>query len=181
GQRDSAVAPQTATGTLSIAGHVVLGEGATTSPVRRARVTLSADGTLPTQVTDTDTDGAFRFDRLPAGTLRLLAEKPGFILQEHGPGRAAVRPLMVTLTDAPVANLNVGMQRAAAIEGQLLGDNGEPAANIVVSAVRLAYGAYGRRPVAVRQATTDDMGRFRVHTLPSGEYYVEAAPDPLYG
>jgi hypothetical protein len=33
--------------------------------------------------------------------------------------------------------------------------------------------------VATQQTTTDDLGRYRVHTLPPGEYYLEALPDPL--
>jgi len=41
--------------------------------------------------------------------------------------------------------------------------------------VRIQYGPYGRRPSPVRQATTDDLGRFRIHTLPAGDYYVSSS------
>jgi len=179
GARDGATAQTpAANATLSVTGHAVLNDGTPPPPVRRARVTLMTDSLAPVQVTDTDTDGAFRFDRLPAGNFRILVEKPGFVLAERAPGRATVRPIAFALgAEAPV-DVTIVMQRAAALEGQLLGDRGEPAANVVVSAVRILYGPYGRHPVVVRQATTDDLGRFRVHTLPSGDYYLEAAPDP---
>jgi hypothetical protein len=168
-----------AVGTLTLAGTVLLNEGTPPPPIRRARVTLTFDGAFPTQIADTDTDGAFRFDNLSAGTYRILVEKPGFVPVDRGPGRAIVRPVVVTLGPGPSPSLSLVMQRAAAMEGQILTDKGEPAAGILVSAVRLMYGPYGKRPAVVRQVTTDDLGRFRVHTLPAGEYYLDAAPDPL--
>jgi 5-hydroxyisourate hydrolase-like protein (transthyretin family) len=75
--------------------------------------------------------------------------------------------------------LDLVMQPGAALEGRIVKENGDPAANMVVSAVRMAYDVNGRRPTAVRQVRTDDLGRFRVHTLPPGEYQLDAAPDPL--
>jgi hypothetical protein len=71
------------------------------------------------------------------------------------------------------------MQRGAAIDGRLTNADGEPAMGLNVSAVRLGYGPYGKKAIALRQTTTDDLGRFRLHTLLPGEYYIEAAPDPL--
>src|SRR5262249_54577664 len=102
-------------------------------------------------------------------------------LREGARSRAGVEPLAITLGDTPVVNMTVAMQRAAAIEGQLLGEQGEPVANVVVSAVRLAVGPDGRQPGSRRQAISDDRGRYRVHTLPSGDYYVQAAPEPSIG
>jgi hypothetical protein len=179
GRDRPAPAPPVAAGTLTLSGTVVLNEGSPPTLVRRARVTLTFDGAYPTQTSDTDTDGKFRFDNLPAGTWRILAEKPGFVPVDPGPGRATVRPLVVTLSPGPSPGLSLVMQRAAAMEGQVLNDKGEPAVGILVAAVRLVYGPYGKRPAVVRQATTDDLGRFRVHTLPAGDYYLDAAPDPF--
>jgi hypothetical protein len=170
--------PPAATGTLTLAGKVVLAESVPPVPVRRARVVLSSD-LGPPKIADTDTDGAFRFDSLPAGNYRVVAEKPGFVPLDRGPARGIVRPIPVTLgPDAP-GTLTIQMQRAGALEGVLLTDKGEPVANLIVAAVKLQYGPYGRRPGIVRQATTDDLGRFRVHTLPAGDYYLDAAPDPM--
>src|SRR5262245_34183537 len=170
--RDAGTPTQTAT--LSIVGHVVLADSTPLAPIRRARVTLMSEGTAPAKVTDTDTDGAFRFDNLPAGTYRLLPEKPGFVPLDTGPPRGVIRPMQVTLA-APAEPITVTMQRASAVEGVLLTDKGEPAPNVVVSAVRIQYGAYGRRPATVKQATTDDLGRFRIHTLPAGDYYLSSS------
>jgi hypothetical protein len=181
-QRDPALStPPAPARTLSIEGRAVLGQDAGAPPVRRARVTLTGHDGFATQVTDTDTEGAFRFEGLPAGTFRLLIEKPGFLLLEREPGHASVDPLPVTVADGSPVNMTVPMQAAAAMEGRLVAENGEPAAGVIVSAVRLVYGPYGRRPGVIRQATTDDLGRFRVHTMASGDYYLEAAPNPWLG
>ena len=71
------------------------------------------------------------------------------------------------------------MQPGAAIEGTVVNQAGDPAINIVVEAQRYAYDATGRRLVTVQLARTDDRGRYRVHSLPPGEYLLTAGPDPL--
>ncbi len=54
-------------------------------------------------------------------------------------------------------------------------ETGEPVPNVDVSASRLGYGPTGRRRIVVQQTTTDDLGRFRLHSLPAGDYTVHAA------
>jgi len=98
-------------------------------------------------------------------------DKPGFVPVGREP--------VVDVPDGQSVKTTVMMQRGAAIEGRLVTAEGEPVVGITVSADRLGYGPYGKKPVAVRQTTTDDLGRFRLHTLAAGEYYIEAAPDPL--
>src|SRR5688572_8034634 len=71
-------------GTASIAGRVVTGAPGQFVPVRRARVTLDADGRTAPLVADTDTDGKYRFEALPAGTFRVTAEKAGFVPASGG-------------------------------------------------------------------------------------------------
>jgi hypothetical protein len=174
-QRDRpAATPPPATATASIEGRVVILVTGQPAPVRRARVTLDSSALAAAEVTDADTEGRFRFDNLPGGTYRITVDKPGFVL----PARRADGALAaIDVKPGQAVTTIVPMLRGAALEGRLVRDNGEPAPNIVVSAVRLAYGAYGRQPVAVRPARTDDLGRFRVHSLPAGEYYIEAALD----
>ncbi|MBI1873252.1 MAG: carboxypeptidase regulatory-like domain-containing protein [Acidobacteria bacterium] len=60
-------------------GRVIVASPAPSSaaaPLRRARIRLDG-GTVTTQFTDSDTNGAYRFDRLPAGRYTISAEKPG--------------------------------------------------------------------------------------------------------
>ncbi len=56
-----------AAGTAAVSGRVLVRGLLTPTPVRRARVTLRGEAPAEARTTDTDTDGRYRFDRLPAG------------------------------------------------------------------------------------------------------------------
>lgn len=177
--RDRPTVP-VAAGTAVVAGRVtILDLNGVPQPVRRARVTLEFETLTRPQKADTDTEGRYRFEKLPAGTYRILAEKAGFVPQVRDPRRVFERPAEFSVAAAQTLTLNLPMVRGAALEGRLLRDNGDPAVNIIVSAMRFSYDVNGRRATPVRQTRTDDRGRYRVHSLPAGEYYLEAAADPL--
>jgi protocatechuate 3,4-dioxygenase beta subunit len=164
-----------AAGAPLLTGRVTVAGPGQPAPLRRARVTAQAEGAPSVFTTDTDTTGEFRFDVLPAGAYRVRAEKAGFVPV----GRTVAPPPRIDLKPGRPARLDIAMQRASAVEGRLLNEDGEPVANILVTAARLTFTQYGRRPAQVRQVRTDDLGRFRLHTLPPGDYIVHAAPDPL--
>ena len=149
-----------ADGHSSIDGVVTATVDGRQSPLRRARVMVTSD--IASQTTDTDTSGHFHVDQLPAGSYRIAINKFGFVPV----GGLAPLPLR----DGQSATVALTMQRGAAVEGQLLNSDGEPAVGLNVSAVRLGYGPYGKRPISTQQTTTDDLGRYRLHTLPPGEY-----------
>jgi len=165
--RDKASAP---VGTASLAGTAQIMVNGQPSPVRRARVIVREAGGL-VHTTDTDTLGQFRVDQLAGGSYRVIVDKPGFAPIGRDP--------LIEVPPGQAVKATILMQRAAAIEGRLMMPGGEPAMGLTVSAVRLGYGPYGRNVVAARQTTTDDLGRFRLHTLMPGEYYIEAVVDPL--
>ncbi|TAK15856.1 MAG: carboxypeptidase regulatory-like domain-containing protein [Acidobacteria bacterium] len=176
--RDAAT-PAPAAGTASIHGRMTIATATGVAPVRRARVTLEGAALREAAVTDTDTDGRFHFDRLPAGAYRVMGDKAGFTPALRDLRRAFEKPPLFDVAAGQSVTHDLPMQRGAAIEGQLLRDNGEPAINIPVSAVRMGYSDIGRTPYAVRQVRTNDVGRFRIHSLPPGDYLVDAAPDPI--
>lgn len=176
--RDRPAAPD-ATGTASVVGRMTIATIAGTAPIRRARVVLEGDALRDPRTADTDIEGRYRFDRLPPGSYRIAGEKPGFTPVLRDPRRAFERPAPFDLAAGQTATCDLPMQHGAAIEGRLLKDNGDPAINIVVSAVRVGYTENGRTPIAVKQVRTNDLGRFRIHSLPAGNYLVDAAPDPL--
>ncbi len=176
--RDARTQTPAAPESTSLTGRVTVAGAGQPSPVRRARVTAQSEGSAAFYTTDTDTTGEFRFDALPAGTYRVRVEKAGFVPAQP-PGREFARPPAIQLRSGRPARHDIAMQRASALEGRLLNDAGEPLANLFVTAARLTFTEYGRRSATVRQVRTDDLGRFRIHTLPPGEYLVHAAPDPL--
>jgi len=164
-----------ATGTLT--GRVIVA-GARDTPVRRARITLESNALQQIQLADSDADGRFRFDRLPAGVFRLRAEKPGFVTLSFAARHAWDRGLPIELKAGQTRTIELALPRGAALDGRLTNQEGDPIQNLVVSAVRLTYGLYGRQPLSLKDARTDDLGRYRIHSLPAGDYYVQATPDP---
>ncbi len=144
---------------VSLNGRVVTGSGPKARPVRRARVTLIGRGLPAPRITDTDTKGAYRFDRLPAGDYKVMVQKPGFVKLE---------------ADAP-PDATLKMDRAGAIEGVVTDATGDPVLNIVVAALQPQPG--GATAELMTQTRTDDLGRYRLHSLPPGDYLIEAATD----
>lgn len=174
--RGGAQAPAVVPDTGSISGRIiVLGESSPV-PVRRARVTL--DGGAERQATDTDTDGRYRFAGLGPGSYLVTAEKPGYVTLQAGASKPFIRPAPIPLKQAESLTVNLALPRGAALEGRLLTGTSEAALPATVAAVRVTATVQGRRPTVVAQATTDDLGRFRIHSLPAGAYYLEASVDP---
>jgi hypothetical protein len=176
--RDRAPAPEE-TGTAVIAGRVLIDLNSSAQPVRRARLTLESEALQRPRTTDSDTGGRYQFGNLPAGSYRLRAEKAGFVPLVRDARRTFERPAPMAIAAGQKVQHDLWMTRGAALEGRVVIDSGGPGIDIVVSAVRFAYDENGRRAIPIAQAKTDDRGRFRVHTLPPGEYYLEAAADPL--
>jgi hypothetical protein len=149
-----AVAPAS---TAFLAGRVVTGAGADARPLRRAKITLTGAGLSAPVVVDTDTSGAYQFVRVPPGSLKLRAQKPGFI----------------TLEADAAPNATLTLTRGGALEGGVTDRAGEPVWNVVVSALQMDNG----RPRTIAQARTDDLGHYRIHSLRAGDYFVQVATD----
>jgi hypothetical protein len=149
-------------GGTSLTGRVLTGTGAAARPVRRARVTLLGRGLTSPRVTDTDTRGGYRFDRLPAGEFKLTVQKPGFVKLE-----AAAAP-----------DGTLRMERAGAIEGVVTDSAGDPVLNVVVAALQTQPD--GAKAKTISQTRTDDLGRYRLNSLAAGDYILEAATDQTF-
>jgi protocatechuate 3,4-dioxygenase beta subunit len=147
------------TGSLSVTGRVVTGIGPDTRPVRHARVTLIGGPFNVTRVSSTDTKGEYRFDWLASGDYHVSVRKPGFVTRE-----AHATP-----------GAEIAMVRGGAIEGIVADVTGDPLNNVAVSALQRQPG--GAAPKLVGETRTDDLGRYRIHSLDAGEYVIQAATD----
>jgi 5-hydroxyisourate hydrolase-like protein (transthyretin family) len=157
----SATRPQAPAG-ASLSGRVTTGSGVDTRPVRRARVTLTGGGLTAPRLADTDTKGVFRFDRLPsAAGFKIAVQKPGF----------------VKLDAEATPNAELKMEPAGAIEGIVSDASGDPVWNVVVAALQPQANG---KPNTLAETHTDDLGRYRLHSLPAGDYVVSAATDRGY-
>lgn len=145
-------------------------------PVYAARVELSGGPQGPL-VTRTDMDGQFVFADLPRGGYRLSAKKEGFVRLEYGQKRigGAGTPLVIE-AGSQVSGINMHLQPAATITGEVRNEDGIPVANILVQALRRSYGVRGNRTVTLFSSTlTDDLGAYRLYWVDPGDYYVNAS------
>lgn len=161
-----------------ISGRVIVMDSMPPAPIRRARVSLSADHLKQPEITDTDVEGRYRFDGLAPGLYRITVSKPGFVTLEAAARQAGDRPPPVEVGSGVTLTVDVALPTGAAIEGRIHNEDGDPLQNATVAAVRFEQRTIGHRSIVVRQTRTDDLGRYRLHSLPEGEYFVEVSPDP---
>jgi hypothetical protein len=138
-------------------GEVATGTVGDLRPLRRARVSLSTSGDGSVRIVDTDAKGKYRFENVRSGEHRLTISKPGFV------------PLNV---DGPKPGGTFIVPRAGAIEGVVADASGDP---FPFANVRVQRPRGTTDPAALGSATADDLGRYRVHSLPPGDYIVEAS------
>lgn len=165
-------------GTSTIRGQVVAAD--TGTPLRRAIVRAIGQSAGGPSVAQTDAEGRFEMTQLPAGRYFISAMRSGFVSLQLGQ-RAPFQPgTPVELGEGQTLDKVVlALQRGGAIVGQLTDDLGEPVAGAQVMVLRYAYSGGGRRLIPAASGTgstdmTDDLGQFRLHGLPPGEYYVSA-------
>ena len=166
------VGAQSPHATGSIGGRVLVSGEPSPVPIRRARVTLEGAGL--SRATDADTDGRYVFTGLPAGSYQVAAAKSGYVALAAGATRPFVKPAPIPLKRGESITVDIELPRGAALEGRLTDQSGEPLENVLVAAMRLSATAQGRRPTVVAQDWTDDLGRYRVHSLPAGAFLLEA-------
>jgi hypothetical protein len=154
-----------------ISGRVVIRGESPAAPIRRARVTL--DGGAGQRVTDTDTGGRYRFAGLPPGAYRVSAAKSGFVTLFAGTGRAFVTPPPITLEAGEARTVDLALPRGAALEGRVTDADGDPIENVIVGVSRLVPTARGLRQVSLAEDWTDDLGRYRIHSLPAGAFLIQ--------
>lgn len=171
--RDTPFRAPTGTGTLS--GKVVSDESSP-RPLRRATVTLRADGYRSGWTFVTDETGVFTFKALPAGRYTLSASKPTFVTMPYGalkPGRPGQS---ILLADGETrANIAMKLPKGAVITGTVRDEFGNPVPNTQVQAVRMVMRSGERTQVfsgGASSVRTDDRGIYRAFGLVAGEYTV---------
>ncbi len=213
--RDPGSRPPEPVGTGIIRGRVVASD--TGNPVRRANVSLlpmapppPPPGTppdrTPTVLTlttmvmmngmssmgrpktaTTDSQGAFEFTALPAGTYRLMASAGQYSAAYLGITYGAKKPNAPGSSDpgTPIQLANgqafekavIALPRGAVITGRVTDEGGDPLARLQVYTVFFQIGSTrGQRMGSGGQ--TDDLGQFRLYGLTPGEYTVVAEARP---
>ncbi len=163
----------------SVEGRVV--NSATGEGIRRADVVMrgnagAARGARAEQTTraaSTDAEGKFRFEGVEAGTYFLIVQKQGFV-PERRTGYAG-RPIRVT-PGQEVSGLEYKLQPHAVITGRVVDDEGEPVQGLAVSVLQRRFTNGKRRWMHTNGGSTNDLGEFRIFSLPPGKVILSAMP-----
>lgn len=169
------------TGTSVISGTIVTDE-ASPQPVRRAQVSVTAADMTVIKNVITDEAGRFSVPNLPANRYTLAATKAGFVRVAFGAKRHDRPGTPITLADGQqMTDITLRMTRGGVITGNIVDENGAPAAGVQVRVLqyRLQQGervlmpTVGGNPLG---EMTDDRGVYRIYGLPPGEFVVTATP-----
>jgi hypothetical protein len=158
----------------SIAGMVVKLDGS--APLKSARVELrNAEDYSRAYAVSTDAGGRFTLKNVERGRYRLTVSRNGFVDQEYGQKTPNDPGSILTL--APRQQINDLLFRLipwAVIAGRILSEDGEPLPWVGVTALREAYTEGKHKLLPTAQATTNDLGEFRLFGLRPGRYFVSA-------
>jgi hypothetical protein len=164
---------------IRVTGRVT--DAVSSAPIGGARVTLmlvvdTPEGTFghrPRQ-SITDVNGAFAFDSVAEGQYQLKVEKTGFAsypdIWEAGPPK---RVIVGDHDEDP--RLQIALKKGAVVAGRILNANGEPEADLQVSAFKRTDKAGPLGFAQTGHGPTNDLGEFRIAGLPSGDYVIHAA------
>ena len=193
----SAALAQKPVATGTITGHVTCAD--TNTPARLAVVVIrpvpaaksdgpaSPDKSIEAHRVQTQLDGSFSIPKVAPGIYLVLASMPGYVsplavlglsnddlfepsddvrkqILEHIP--------TVTIDGGGSASINVSLERAAAVSGTIVYDDGSPASGIHVQLLQRIQGQWSPVHNAIGDnmtsgnSVTDDRGAFRITGLP---------------
>ena len=169
-------------GPYSIAGRVI--NSVTDEPVRRATVAaLAEEDNQIVRSVQTDADGRFTLDHLPAAKYPLTAARRGYrtgFYDEHEEYNSAI----VTGPDQDTTHLVFKLTPSAVLRGVVTDDGGDAAESASVMLFkRDVVGGQGGGTGEIKQADgamTDDTGAYEFSNLAAGEYYVAVITQPWY-
>jgi 5-hydroxyisourate hydrolase-like protein (transthyretin family) len=152
--------------------------------VRRATVAaLAEEDREIVRSVQSDAEGRFSIEHLPAGKYPLTASKRGFraaFYDEHDEFNSAI----VTGEGQDPVNLEFRLVPGAVLHGVVTADGGDPAENAsVILFKREGDPAQSEGHSEIKEvdgATTDDTGAYEFANLAAGEYFVAVATSPWY-
>jgi len=172
--RDTSTPLAVATGRIS--GVVQTPDGTSTTPLRRAVVTLTCANPRVGRTFVTDDMGTFAFDALPRCRYTLTSTKSAYLTTRYGASGFDRPATPIDLADGQNISVRLTMHRGGVITGVIRDGRGEPMPNAAVQIMRVQFSRGERRLESVADSlrSTDSSGAYRVYGLPPGEFVVGA-------
>ena len=163
---------------VSVAGTVLDAHGG--HPIANASVVLAeiTGDVNKFSTSHTDRTGNFVIKNIGTGEYRLLVRRDGYIPTEYR-RTGIVGQGITTLTIRPGANftdLIIPMTPTSTVIGQVIDESGDPVPDSYVQVLRSKFDSGMRTLAPIKQARTDDFGRYRIFGLSPGHYYVALVP-----
>jgi hypothetical protein len=118
----------------------------------------------------TGADGSFQFADVPAGTVNLNVQKPGFFTAQAIQSPRAQASFAVSGPDQPPVVLKLIPE--GVISGHISGDGGEAVEGLSVQLMAERVENGKRTRVILKGASTDERGEYRIADLQPGKYFV---------
>src|SRR5580704_19252528 len=148
-------------------------------PVKKALIELIAENQSEggDYTATTGPDGQFRIENILPGRYHLFAERTGLLELDHHRARSEGR--ILTLTAGKELNsIQIRLQAAAVVRGRVTDEDGDPLPNAQVAVLRQTYVSGRGRWEQAGSERTNDLGEYRIASLPSGNYYLSVTPPP---
>jgi len=125
----------------------------------------------------TGPDGAFRIENIIPGRYHLFTERTGLLDTDKQRGRTEGRILSLT-AGQEVKDIHLRLLAAAVIRGRVTDEDGDPLANVEVTAMRQTFVAGHSHWEQAGAERTNDLGEYRIANLPAGNIYLSVSPPP---
>jgi hypothetical protein len=150
----------------------------TGKPLRRAQVRLASeyDFLSTPRTASTSSDGRYEFRDVAPGRYTLRVERSGYLALTYGQRRPGEQGRALEIAEKEIADrVDFALARMSVISGRVLDDLNEPAVSVTVWLLQTRY-VQGRRQLVATgaNARTDITGRYRLLSLPPGDYAVMA-------
>src|SRR5438094_6370665 len=150
----------------------------TRSPTARVAEPAAPGRPVPVMVT-TGANGRFSFKQVNAGTFRITVASTGFARQEYGQRTANGPGTPINLTaGSTVQDLTIHLTPTGTVSGRISDELGQPAVDVPVQLVRVAFSPQGKTFQAVGSTNVNDRGEYRLYGISPGSYYLLAGNSP---
>jgi protocatechuate 3,4-dioxygenase beta subunit len=161
-------------GTATLRGHVFAADSG--QPLRKAQVRIFAGDIRENRMATTDAEGRYEFKEVRAGRYTISANKGSYVGLSYGQQRTsdAPKPLQI-LDNQTVERVDLSLPQGGVITGRIVDEFGEPMSDVQI-APQTYQTIQGQRRLmpSGRQASTNDVGEFRLFGIPPGQYYLTA-------